>query len=121
MYISKYFNCKYCNKSFYHRIFKNHIEKTHNELYNDYIKNNITDFSETDYKICVECKDIHRGRSDKCGRCFTKSHDIKSNEININDTLKEKIATENGYKILRFWESDIKNNPEIILKDILIK
>jgi len=80
MYMSKYFNCKYCNKSFYHRIFKNHIEKTHNELYNDYIKNNITDFSETDYKICVECKDIHRGRSDKCGRCFTKSHDIKENK-----------------------------------------
>jgi very-short-patch-repair endonuclease len=78
--MSNYFNCKYCNLSFYHRVFKNHIEKIHNESYNNYIKNNINDFSKTGYKICIECKNVHRGRSEKCGNCFTKTHDIKQNQ-----------------------------------------
>ena len=78
--MSKYFNCKYCNQSFYHRVFKNHIETIHGESYYNYIKNNIDSFSETDYKICIECKNVHRGRSEKCGNCFTKTHTIKENQ-----------------------------------------
>jgi very-short-patch-repair endonuclease len=45
----------------------------------------------------------------------------KSQEINlINDQFKNKWAQENGYKLLRFWETDINNNPEQV-KQILLE
>jgi very-short-patch-repair endonuclease len=40
-----------------------------------------------------------------------KLPEYKSQEINIiNDEIKNNWALDNGYKLLRFWESDINNN-----------
>lgn len=37
-------------------------------------------------------------------------------DINKNDKIKNLIAKENNIKLLRFWEMDINNNPENIIK-----
>lgn len=40
------------------------------------------------------------------------------------DEIKNKWALDNGYKLIRFWEYDIKNNPKMILdtlSEILLK
>jgi very-short-patch-repair endonuclease len=37
-------------------------------------------------------------------------------KVQRNDILKEQIANKNGYKIFRFWESEIKKNANIILQ-----
>lgn len=36
----------------------------------------------------------------------------------INDKFKEELANKNGYKLIRFWESDINKNPDIIIDAI---
>lgn len=33
-----------------------------------------------------------------------------------NDRLKEKVAEKNGYEVLRVWESEFKENEEIIVE-----
>ena len=35
-----------------------------------------------------------------------------------NDIRKNRIAEEKGFKLLRFWESDINNNPEEVIKTL---
>lgn len=35
-----------------------------------------------------------------------------------NDIRKNRIADEKGFKLLRFWESDINNNPESVIKKL---
>lgn len=43
--------------------------------------------------------------------------ECKTQEINIlNDQLKNQWAKDNGFKLLRFWEYDIKNNPQQIIE-----
>lgn len=36
-----------------------------------------------------------------------------------NDKIKNKVAADNGYTLLRFWESDIRNNPSQVIKTLL--
>jgi very-short-patch-repair endonuclease len=36
-----------------------------------------------------------------------------------NDTKKNEIAYRSGYKLLRFWESDILNNPQKVITELL--
>lgn len=36
-----------------------------------------------------------------------------------HDEIKNKVANDNGYKLLRFWENDINNNPEKIEKILI--
>jgi very-short-patch-repair endonuclease len=43
----------------------------------------------------------------------------KVNEVKENDKFKNKMAKNNGYKLLRFWESDIKENPAKVMKTLL--
>ena len=50
--------------------------------------------------------------------------ECKTQDINIlNDKQKNQWAQDNGFKLLRFWEDDIKNNPqqiiEILKKELL--
>jgi very-short-patch-repair endonuclease len=47
-----------------------------------------------------------------------KKHFFKLNEVKLNDELKNQIAQQKGYKLLRFWESDIYNQPEEMVKQI---
>ena len=34
----------------------------------------------------------------------------------LNDQKKNQWAKDNGFKLLRFWEYDIKNNPQQIIE-----
>lgn len=47
-----------------------------------------------------------------------EKHFYKIDEVKQNDLFKNKFAEENGYKIIRLWESDIYNNPEIIINKL---
>lgn len=43
--------------------------------------------------------------------------ECKTQKINIiNDQLKNQWAQDNGFKLLRFWEDDINNNPQQIIE-----
>lgn len=44
-----------------------------------------------------------------------KKHFYNVKTTKENDSIKDKLAIDNGYKLYRFWESDIKKNPEIVL------
>ncbi|MBC8428545.1 DUF559 domain-containing protein [bacterium] len=39
-------------------------------------------------------------------------------ETKANDTFKDKFAKKHGFKVYRFWESEIKKNPNIILEKL---
>lgn len=52
------------------------------------------------------------------GNPNTKYHFYKLNEVKINDQLKDQIALDSGYLLLRFWESEVYENPEIIINKI---
>jgi len=57
---------------------------------------------------------------------FYHCHPIKFTEpqyeiqkINIiNDKFKSEWATQNGYKLIRFWESEINDNPELVMQKL---
>lgn len=47
------------------------------------------------------------------------SPECKTQELNIiNDQVKNKWALDNGYKLLRFWETDINTNPTQIIETL---
>ena len=48
------------------------------------------------------------------GNPDTKYHHDGVNETKENDVLKEKMATDRGYKVVRLWERDIKIDTSII-------
>jgi len=74
----------------------------------------IYDFHLPDYKCLVEvdgdfwhCNPNTKYATPEC----------RTQEINIlNDQLKNQWAKDNGFKLLRFWEYDIKNNPQQIIE-----
>ena len=45
-------------------------------------------------------------------------HFFKLDEVKTNDDLKNTLALNNGYKIVRIWESEIKSNPDIVINRI---
>ena len=53
------------------------------------------------------------------GNPNTKNHHIHVDETIENDKLKMKMAESRGLKIIRLWESDIKNDPSIVLKYVV--
>lgn len=46
------------------------------------------------------------------------NHYDKVNEIRNNDKMKDELAYKHGLKVVRLWETDIKNDPSIVLKHI---
>lgn len=48
------------------------------------------------------------------GNPNTKHHCSGVEENKQNDKFKEELAASRGYKVIRFWESDVKNDPTII-------
>lgn len=46
----------------------------------------------------------------------TKKHFYKVDEVMANDKIKEEMARENGFSVIRLWESDIKKNPNITIE-----
>jgi very-short-patch-repair endonuclease len=47
-----------------------------------------------------------------------KKHFYKLKEVKENDILKTQIATENGFSLIRIWESNIYHQPDIIIQKI---
>jgi very-short-patch-repair endonuclease len=45
-------------------------------------------------------------------------HFYKLDEVKINDQIKNQLASENGYSLIRIWESDIYNQPDILIQKI---
>ena len=45
-------------------------------------------------------------------------HFHKVEEVKQNDLLKNQIALENGFSLIRIWESNIYNEPNIIVDKI---
>lgn len=52
------------------------------------------------------------------GNPQTKSHFKKVKEVQENDLFKEYFAKSQGFKLLRFWEKDINENPNLIINQI---
>jgi very-short-patch-repair endonuclease len=46
------------------------------------------------------------------------TYEIQKHTIE-HDLLKNKVALDNNYKLLRFWEHDINNNPMMVVKQLL--
>jgi G:T-mismatch repair DNA endonuclease (very short patch repair protein) len=53
------------------------------------------------------------------GNPNTKNHFSKVSIVKKNDTLKENMAKNRGYKVIRLWERDIKKNPSLIGKVVV--
>jgi very-short-patch-repair endonuclease len=52
------------------------------------------------------------------GNCSSKVKFDNYEEVQKNDQLKSSLAAENGYKLIRLWESDIKKDSSIIITSI---
>lgn len=68
-------------------------------------------------------KDTHSGLKSMAQKAsLRKGNNIwaaMSEETKTRDKIKQDFAIKNGYKILRFWESDINKNTEQIFEQIL--
>ena len=47
-----------------------------------------------------------------------EKHFFKLEEVKQNDLFKDQLAKDNGFKLIRIWESDIYNEPNIIIEKI---
>jgi very-short-patch-repair endonuclease len=87
-------------------------------IYQKQVSSALFDFYLHDYNLLIEVD----GNFHHCNP--NSIHKIPTFPIQIktvgNDYRKNLIAEEKGFKLLRFWESDIKNKPEEII-DILRK
>lgn len=52
------------------------------------------------------------------GNPNSKNHYEKLDEVKINDLLKDIIASERGYKVIRLWESDINKDISIVMNSL---
>jgi len=68
------------------------------------------DFLIKDTNILLEVDgDFWHGNPD------TKHHYDKANEIQQNDKIKTELAESRGFIIYRYWESDIRKNPNVVI------
>lgn len=74
----------------------------------------LLDFLLIDYKIIIECDGDYWHANPKF---YPDPKDWQIERMKI-DREKDRIATENKYKILRFWEDDIKNNIDFVRQTI---
>lgn len=80
---------------------------------NDGVNCKSYDFKINGYKILLEIDgDFWHGNPN------TKHHFKYVEETKNNDLFKEQLAKQKGYKLLRFWESDVKKDPMIIINSI---
>lgn len=82
-----------------------------------YIKSahKIFDYYLPDYNILIEID----GDFWHCNPLRFPNATCKTQQINIkNDQIKNQWAKDNGYKLLRFWEYDIINNPQQIIETL---
>jgi very-short-patch-repair endonuclease len=85
-------------------------------VYQHQLSSAIFDFYFFNKKILIEVDgDFHHCNPDSIHKIPTYPIQIKTVG---NDIRKNLIAKDNNYKLLRFWETDIKNNPEYIIKKL---
>lgn len=74
--------CRICGQAFekQHHL-THHIASTHKVDVNVYVDKNFGDFQQFGWKRCSECNVPFKGRSDKCGSCFSKTHSISNQPI----------------------------------------
>ncbi len=85
-----------------------------NYKYSFVLQNHQYDFLLVDYKIIIECDGDYRHANPK----FYPNPKEWQIERQKNDLEKNRIAENNGYSILRFWEDDIKNNISFVRQTI---
>ncbi len=78
--MSDIFICKHCGKEMGVKQFGRHLWKVHGQKYEEYVKNHLEEFSQLGWKLCSECGNVFKGRSEKCGGCFTKIHKVQDNQ-----------------------------------------
>jgi len=78
--MSDIFICKHCGKELNVKQFGRHLWKVHKQRYEDYVKNHLDAFKHLGWKNCVECGEICKSTSDKCGKCYTKNHQINDDQ-----------------------------------------
>ena len=79
-------------------------------------KNNICkfyDFKIKNKSIIIEVDGDYFHGNPKCNSKFSNLDKVQK-----NDRLKDKLAKSMGFKVIRFWESDIKKNPDIIVETL---
>jgi len=91
VYMSDIFICKHCGKEMGIKQFGRHLWKIHQQKYEDYVKDNLHDFRHLGWKNCLECNEVFKGTSDKCGKCYTKNHKIKEDQYIQCKNCQEKI------------------------------
>ncbi|WNF37806.1 DUF559 domain-containing protein [Bacillaceae bacterium IKA-2] len=105
------------------RIVKTNIEKIMDKLldeldvqhrYSFILNKRQFDFVLPDHRILIECDGDYWHANPKF---YPNPAPWQIERIKI-DELKNKIASSNGYKILRFWEDDIKENIDEVIKKI---
>lgn len=84
-----------------------------------FIKNKVQyDFYLPEKKILIECDGDFWHANPKFYPNEMKLYDVQK-RIKIKDKLKNQIADENGFKLLRFWEDEINNNFEYVKASII--
>lgn len=81
--MSNIFICKHCGKEMDIKQFGRHLNKIHNQKYENYVRDNLNDFIHLNWKLCLECGKLFHGISSRCGKCYTKSYQIKENQYII--------------------------------------
>jgi very-short-patch-repair endonuclease len=114
--IKKIFSHRKMNKL--EKIVADILDKNHIEYHFQFfiVENNICksyDFKLKGKPIIIETDgDFWHGNPN------TKHHFKDYKQTQENDILKDQIAESKGYKVLRFWESDILKNPFVILEKL---
>jgi len=85
-----------------------------NEFQYEY-KNRLFDFYLKDFNILIEVD----GDFYHCNPNKYETPKYKVQELTINnDDFKNNLCIENNIRLLRYWEKDINENPEYIIKDL---
>jgi len=78
------------------------------------LSNRLFDFHILNTNILIEVDgDYYHGNPEKYSKLNTTQIEVKQKDI-----IKEKLAKESNFILLRFWESDILKNEEKIIKDL---
>lgn len=88
--------------------------------YSFILKNRQFDFLLFDKKIIIECHGDYWHGNPSSKKVIKNGLSERQKMKQIDDNIKEKIANENGYKYIFFWEKDINENLSFI-KNKLIK
>ena len=92
------------------------IEYSHSYRVNAKTRNFVYDFYLPKYNILIEVDGDFWHCNPNTKHKLPKFKTQKANVI--NDQRKDNWAKNNGFKLLRFWESDINTNPQQIIESL---